>query len=103
MHDTTLALDQIDVLKKWFDQQRVTALLVFSRATEAHAATLNALMDNLTGIAHLGADRDGLGLTFDFWQSPEGTVAARNYRLQTLDSGLYEASTKVPAEKQTNI
>lgn len=92
LHDLSLALDQVDVLRKWASQKRVTMLLVFSRATGAHAATLNALMDNLTGIARLGADKDGLELVFDYWQSPDGAVAARNFRLTTLDSGLYEAS-----------
>ena len=31
LHDISLALDQIDVLSKWFAQHKVTALLVFSR------------------------------------------------------------------------
>ncbi|MDO8774918.1 MAG: BcsE family c-di-GMP-binding protein [Burkholderiaceae bacterium] len=95
LHDISLALDQIDILRKWLIQRRVTALLVFSRVTEARSGTINALMDNLTGIVRLGGDRDGLELTFDYWQSPEGTIAARSYQLATLDSGLYEASTKI--------
>lgn len=95
LHDLSQALDQVDVLRKWAAQKRVTMLLVFSRASETHAATLNALMDNLTGIARLGADKDGLQLVFDYWQSPEGAVAARNFRLATLESGLYEASTQL--------
>ncbi|MBC7500081.1 MAG: hypothetical protein H7315_06250, partial [Herminiimonas sp.] len=76
LHDISLAVDQIDILRKWFEKRRVTALLVFTRATEAHGATINALMDNLTGMARLGSDRDGLQLTFDYWQSSEGTIAA---------------------------
>lgn len=100
LHDISLAFDQVEVLGKWFAQRRVTALLVFSRATEAHSGTINALMDNLTGIAHLGGDRNGLELTFDYWQSPEGTIAARNYRLTTLDSGFYEASAGVVQSEQ---
>lgn len=100
LHDLSLALDQVDVLRKWAAQKRVTMLLVFSRATGARAGVLNALMDNLTGIARLGADKDGLELIFDYWQSQEGTVAARNFRLTTLDSGLYEASTKVATFEQ---
>ena len=95
LHDLSQALDQVDVLRKWAAQKRVTMLLVFSRATETQASTLNALMDNLTGIARLGADKDGLELTFDYWQSQEGAIAARNYRLATLDSGLYEVSAKL--------
>jgi cellulose biosynthesis protein BcsE len=100
LHDLTQALDQVDVLRKWAAQKRITMLLVFSRANEAQAGTLNALMDNLTGIARLGADKDGLELVFDYWQSPEGTIAARNYRLTTLDSGHYEASTKLATFEQ---
>lgn len=100
LHDISLALDQVDVLGKWLNQRQVTALLVFSRVTEAHSDILNALMDNLTGIVRLGGDKDGLELTFDYWQSPEGTIAARNYRLTTLDSGLYEAATKTATTDQ---
>lgn len=99
LHDISQALDQLDVLRKWSAQQQVTMLLVFSRATETQSSTLNALMDNLTGIVRLGSDKDGLELTFDYWQSPEGTIAARNYRLVTLDSGLYEVSTKIATEQ----
>lgn len=95
LHDITLASDQVETLRKWCLQQKVTMLLVFSRATEADASTLNALMDDLTGMARLGANKDGLELTFDYWQSEEGTVAARTFRLSTLGSGLYEAALKV--------
>ena len=100
LHDISLATDQIDILRSWSAKQRVTLLMVFSRVTEAHSGTLNALMDSLTGIARLGADKDGLELTFDYWQSPEGTIAARNYRLVTLDTGLYEASIKIAPQEQ---
>ena len=92
LHDISLALDQINILKDWFIKQRVTALLVFSRVNDVNSGAINALMDSMNGIVRLGGDRDGLELTFDYWQSPEGTVAARNYRLTTLNSGLYEAS-----------
>ena len=95
LQDISLAVEQVDVLKKWFAAKGVTALLVFSRATEAHASTLNALMDNLTGIVRLGGGGDGLEFTFDYWWSPEGVIVAKRYRLLTLDSGLYEVSTKI--------
>ncbi|QDL53088.1 BcsE family c-di-GMP-binding protein [Rhodoferax aquaticus] len=94
LHDISLALEQISVLGKWFAQRRITALLVFSRVTEANAGTINAIMDNLSGIARLGGDKDGLELTFDYWQSPEGAIAARHYILLTDELGLYQASTK---------
>ena len=98
LHDITLALDQINILKEWFSKQQVTALMVFTRVNEANSGAINALMDSMNGIARLGGDRDGLELTFDYWQSPEGTVAARSYRLSTLSSGLYEATapTELP-------
>ena len=100
LHDLSQALDQVDVLRKWAAQKRVTMLLVFARATETQSGVLNALMDNLTGIARLGADKDGLTLTFDYWQSPEGTTAARNYRMTTLASGLYKVSTNLATSEQ---
>jgi cellulose biosynthesis protein BcsE len=95
LHDITLASDQVDIIRKWCLEHRVTLLLVFTRASESDTSTLNALMDSLTGMTHLGADKDGLELTFDYWQSLEGTVAARYFRLSTLDSGLYEATLKI--------
>ena len=100
LHDISLALDQIDILSEWFKQRKVTALLVFSRSTAEHSGTINALMDQLTGIARLSGDRDGLEITFDYWQSPEGTITARNYPLLTLDSGLYEATTRIVSSKK---
>ncbi len=103
LHDIALAIDQVDVLRRWCLTQRVTLLLVFLRAAEVHISTLNALMDNMTGIARLGGNKDGLELTFDYWQSPEGTVAARSFQLVTLDSGLYEATANAaPPEKNTD-
>ncbi len=100
LHDMSMALDQVEILSKWLAQRQVTALLVFTRVTEVYSENINALMDSLTGIARLGGNRDGLELTFDYWQSPEGTIAARSYRLVTLDSGLYEATTKTMLSEQ---
>ncbi|MGQ0709781.1 MAG: BcsE family c-di-GMP-binding protein [Rhodoferax sp.] len=97
LHDVSLALEQVHILSEWLARQRVTALLVFLRLTEAHSGTLNALMDQLHGIVRLGGDEDGLRLTFDYWQSSEGTVAARHFHLLTLESNLYEATVKAPS------
>jgi cellulose biosynthesis protein BcsE len=91
LHDITLAMDQINVLGGWLKSHRVTALLVFSRVTGANLSTINALMDSMNGVVRLGGDEEGLKLTFDYWQSPEGTIAARSYRLSLQDSGLYRA------------
>lgn len=100
LHDISLAMEQVDIIGKWLQQQQITALLSFSRVSEADADTINALMDNLTGIARLGGGRGGLELTFDYWQSPDGTVAAKNYHLSTLESGLYEASSQTATPEQ---
>lgn len=103
LHDASVALDQVDILKRWFERRRVTALLVFTRVTEAHLNTINSLMDSLNGVARLGGERDGLELTFEYWQSPDGTIAARNYRMTRLDGGLYEASVRaLPQETAVN-
>jgi cellulose biosynthesis protein BcsE len=95
LHDITLAQEQFEVLGQWLMKHQVTGLLVFVRATEADAAVLNALMDSMTGIVRLGGDEEGLRLGFDYWQSPEGTVAARLFQLTSLSSGQYEASVRV--------
>jgi len=95
LHDVSLAMEQIEVLKRWFSQHRVTTLLVFTRLVNSGASTLHAMMDMLTGIVRIGGDRAGLELTFDYWQSQEGTIAAKHHPLLTLESGLYKVSTSV--------
>ena len=97
LHDISLALDQLDVLSKWLALHEITALLVFLRITDTQSGTLNALMDSLTGIARLGGDDEGLKLNFEYWQSPEGTVAAKSFQLRAMDSNLYEARIKSAA------
>lgn len=92
LHDLSLAMEQVEILKHWFGERGVTALLVFSRLTSSDSDTLHAMMDQLAGIVRIGGDRDGLELTFDYWQSPEGTIAAKHHPLLTLDSGLYKVS-----------
>ena len=94
LHDISLAYEQVSVLKEWFAKKGVTALLVFSRLTDAHNSTVNAIMDSLDGIVRLGGEREGLELTFDYWQSPTSVTVARSYQLLTLDTGLYESCTK---------
>lgn len=96
LHDISLAQEQVNVLKDWFYKKGITALLVFSRFTDAHNNTVNAIMDSLGGIVRLGAAREGLELKFDYWQSPTSVIAAKTYNLETLDTGLYKASTKAP-------
>jgi len=95
LHDISLAREQFEVLGQWFMRRQISALLVFLRITESDGATLNALMDSMNGIARLGGDEEGLRLSFDYWQSPEGTVAARIFQLSTLPSGQYEASLRI--------
>lgn len=93
LHDIVQALEQVEILRQWALQHQVTIFLVFSRTLESHTNTINALMDNLNGIARLGASRNGLELSFEYWQSLDGTIAARNFLLTTDTSGLYEASS----------
>jgi cellulose biosynthesis protein BcsE len=97
LHDMGMALEQIEILSQWLRDHQVTALLIFLRLTDVHAANLNALMDNLSGIAHLGSDEEGLRLSFDYWQSPEGAVVGRHHALGTLDTGLYEVIQRAGA------
>ena len=91
LHDPFLARQQVEVLAKWFQSNRVTALLSFSKPSERQSDTFNTLMDYFTGIAKLGGDRDGLELTFVYWQGSAGIAVARNFSLQTDDEGHYKA------------
>jgi len=102
LHDVALALDQVDVLRKWALEHQVTVLLVLTRVNESQASTINALMDDLTGIARLGASRNGLELSFDYWQSPEGTIAGRSFLLSAVSSGLYEARSSAASDEGAN-
>ncbi len=95
LHDVSLAMEQIDVLKHWFSQRRITTLLIFTRLVNSGVSTLNAMMDKLTGIVRIGGDRAGLELTFDYWQSQDGTIAAKHHSLSILESGLYKVSASV--------
>ncbi len=95
LHDVVMASGQIAALRDWCLSKKVTTLLVFSRCTEAHVETLNALMDHMTGLARLGADAEGLTLHFDYWQSDEGAIAARSFQLEPQGRGLYRASAKL--------
>lgn len=100
LHDVSLALEQVGVLKHWFAERGITALLVFSRLTPSATDTLHAMMDQLSGIVRIGGDRDGLDLVFDYWQSPEGTIAAKHHPLHTLENGLYRVSARAQPSEQ---
>lgn len=103
LHDISIALDQLDVLRKWFEHRGITALLVFCRATASHIATINALMDSLTGITRLVTQKNGLELSFDYWQAPEGTIAAKSYALQRQESGFYELGVEPAPTERTVV
>jgi cellulose biosynthesis protein BcsE len=92
LHDLPQALNQADGLSQWARQSNTSVLLVFTRAAVVPSAlaVLNGLMDYLSGIVRLGGHQAGLELTFEYWQSPEGTVAARVYHLNMLENGQYQ-------------
>jgi hypothetical protein len=92
LHDVRLASEQLQILSKWFYKTQTIGLMVFARVSDQHMATLNSLMDSLTGIATLGGERSGLELTFIYWQSTLGVAAARSHRLETQSNGLYQAA-----------
>ncbi len=91
LHDLWLASQQIKVLSQWFKRRQTTGLMAFTRSNAQQTAALNALMDNLSGLARLGADKAGLELTFLYWQSKNGVMAARNFHLRSTHDGGYEA------------
>ncbi len=93
LHDTRLASEQLQILSKWFYRKQTVGLITLSGVNDQHMATLNSLMDYLSGIAKLGGERDGLELTYLYWQSTRGVAAARNYRLVTQADGMYEATS----------
>jgi cellulose biosynthesis protein BcsE len=92
LHDTALAIRQIQTISAWAAQRMMPVLLVFTRAAGSSISmeSVNGLMDNLAGLARVGVDREGITLSFEFWQGPFGTVAARSVPLDVADSGLYQ-------------
>lgn len=103
LHDISLAMEQIEVLRLWFSKHRVTALLIFSRLNSNSADTLQAMMDQLSGIVKITSGRQGQELVFDYWQSPEGTIAARQYPLLTLDNGMYQIGVRANEDANDNV
>lgn len=101
LHDLWLASQQIKVLSQWFKRRQTTGLMAFTRSNAQQTAALNALMDNLSGLARLGADKAGLELTFLYWQSQNGVMAARNFHLQNTHDGGYAAQDQSIMRVQT--
>ena len=99
LHDISLALEQAEALGQWARKLKVTILLVFTRVATVSSslATLTGLMDYLAGIVRLGGRQDGLDLTFEYWQSPDSTVAAKVFHLAILDSGNYQVKKQIAA------
>lgn len=97
LHDTQLAMEQVQAISAWAQTQQVTVLLSFNRAAGSQVAltTINSLMDQLQGIARLGVHRDSLTLSYEYWQTPYGAVAAHTLSLDTQDNGSYRV--KAPA------
>jgi len=98
LHDMGLASGQAEVLSHWARAQGITMLLVFTRlaAVSGGAACLNGLMDSLRGMARLGGHNDGLNLRFEYWQSPSGTVAAKEFAMSIMDNGWYRVQPTAP-------
>lgn len=92
LHDISLALEQAEALGHWAKKLKVTVLLIFTRVAAAPTsmATLTGLMDYLSGMVRLGGHQDGLDLTFEYWQSPDSTIAAKVYGLSILEDGRYK-------------
>ena len=89
LNDLGLALEQIEALHRWAEESGSTVLLSFVHLSNAPQAmnTLMAMADHLAGIARLNAGDDGLELTFDYWQSHHGAIAARNFPVQLAPQG----------------
>ena len=100
LHDISLAMEQLEALRQWFGKHHVTGLMIFSRLNSNAADTLQAMMDQLSGVVKISSARQGLELTFDYWQSPEGTIAARQFPLQTGENGLYKIAAHVESEAE---
>jgi Cellulose biosynthesis GIL len=94
LHDLFLATTQIKAISAWFKKRQVTALITFCRSNEQRLEALNALLDDLSGLARLGGDKDGIELTFTYWRTNTEVIAARNFRLYIEKLGNYAVSRR---------
>jgi hypothetical protein len=94
LHDLYLASQQVKTIAAWFKEHQVTALLTFCRSNEQRIEALNALLDDLSGLARLGGDKDGIELTFTYWRSSVEVIAAQNFRLYIEQLGNYAVSRR---------
>jgi len=98
LEDVGLAGGRVGVLGRWAGAQGMPVVLVCTRlaAVSGGAACLNGLMDSLRGMARLGGHNDGLNLRFEYWQSPSGTVAAKDFALSIMENGWYRVQPTAP-------
>jgi Cellulose biosynthesis GIL len=94
LHDLFLASQQIKLISAWFSSKQITALITFCRSNEQRIEALNALLDDLSGLARLGGDKNGIELTFTYWRSSVEIIAARNFRLYVEALGNYAVSRR---------
>jgi hypothetical protein len=94
LHDLFLASQQIKVIAAWFKARQITALVTFCRSNEQRIEALNALLDDLSGLARLGGDKDGIELTFTYWRTSIDIMAAKNFRLYIENLGTYAVSRR---------
>jgi Cellulose biosynthesis GIL len=94
LHDLFLAAQQIKVIAAWFKARQITALVTFCRPNEQRMEALNALLDDLSGLAKLGGDKDGIELTFTYWRTSGDVMAAQNFRLYIEKLGTYAVSRR---------
>jgi hypothetical protein len=94
LHDLFLASQQIKTIAAWFKTRQITALVTFCRSNEQRIEALNALLDDLSGLARLGGDKDGIELTFTYWRTSVDVIAAQNFRLYIENLGTYAVSRR---------
>jgi Cellulose biosynthesis GIL len=94
LHDLFLASQQVKIVSQWIKRQNIAGLLAFTRSSDGQMAALNALLDDFAGNARLGGGRDGLEITFTYWRSLGGVLAARNFNLYVGSDGGYVVSRR---------
>jgi Cellulose biosynthesis GIL len=94
LHDLFLASQQIKTIAAWFKTRQITGLVTFCRSNEQRIEALNALLDDLSGLARLGGDKDGIELTFTYWRTSVEVIAAQNFRLYIETLGTYAVSRR---------
>lgn len=92
LQDMHFASKQLKILKDWLLARDITATFVFAKLNSTEIHDIHLLSEDLAGLCRIVGGANGLEARFLHWQSPDGAIAHKNYRLEETTSGFYQAT-----------